>query len=184
VKLLVPGRFTTTSIKTPDGGELEIRLTDGWPLADKAKLVAEKDWRPLYRGHIDGSIFDAARPDDLAPVKVGPLLVDPAGRRVEVRGVELRLTAHEYELIALLETEPGRVFTKQELLRELWGGARAPASSAHLSPTRVARAASCGMPAPLASSSTATARVTSFPISRSDPRGYPAADRGKPRLSS
>jgi len=48
-------------------------------------------------------------------------LVDPAGRRVEVRGVELRLTAHEYELIALLATEPGRVFTKQELLRELWG---------------------------------------------------------------
>lgn len=48
-------------------------------------------------------------------------MVDPAGRRVEVRGVELRLTAHEYELIALLETEPGRVFTKQELLRELWG---------------------------------------------------------------
>lgn len=48
-------------------------------------------------------------------------MVDRAGRRVEVRGVELRLTAHEYELIALLATEPGRVFTKQELLRELWG---------------------------------------------------------------
>lgn len=32
------------------------------------------------------------------------------------------MTAQEYELIALLATEPGRVFTKQELLRELWGG--------------------------------------------------------------
>jgi hypothetical protein len=67
VKLLIPGRFTTTSIKTPDGGELEIRLTDGGHWQMKAKLVAEKDWRPLCRGHIDGSIFDAAtagRPND------------------------------------------------------------------------------------------------------------------------
>lgn len=46
MKLLVPGRFTTTSIKTPDGGELEIRLTDGGHWQMKAKLVAEKDWRP------------------------------------------------------------------------------------------------------------------------------------------
>ena len=121
MKLLVPGRFTTASIQTPDGGELEVRLSDGGHWQMKAKPVGENDWRPLCRGHIDGSIFDAARPDDLAPVKVGPLLVDRAGRRVEVRGVELRLTAHEYELIALLATEPGRVFTKQELLRELWG---------------------------------------------------------------
>jgi hypothetical protein len=29
VTVLVPGRFTTASIKTPDGGELEVRLTDG-----------------------------------------------------------------------------------------------------------------------------------------------------------
>lgn len=66
-------------------------------------------------------------------------MVDPAGRRVEVRGVELRLTAHEYELIALLETEPGRVFTKQELLRELWGEQghqQAPLTWSHASRTR------------------------------------------------
>jgi DNA-binding response OmpR family regulator len=121
VTVLVPGRFTTASIKTPDGGELEVRLTDGGHWQIKAKLGDGNDWRPLCRGHIDGSIFDAVRPDDLSPIRVGPLLVDPAGRRVEVRGVELRLTAHEYELIAQLATEPSRVFTKQELLRELWG---------------------------------------------------------------
>jgi DNA-binding response OmpR family regulator len=121
VKVLVPGRFTTASIETPDGGALEVRLTDGGHWQIKAKLGGGIDWRPLCRGHIDGSIFDAAGSDDLSPIKVGTLLVDPAGRRVEVRGVELRLTAHEYELIALLATEPGRVFTKQELLRELWG---------------------------------------------------------------
>jgi DNA-binding winged helix-turn-helix (wHTH) protein len=118
---LVPGRFTTASIKTPDGGELEVRLTDGGHWQVKAKLVDETDWRSLCRGHLDGSIFDAPSPGGHTPVRVGPLLVDPAGRRVEVRGVELRLAAHEFELIELLATEPGRVFTKQELLRELWG---------------------------------------------------------------
>lgn len=121
MKLLVPGRFTIASIQTPDGGELEVRLTDGGHWQIKAKLAGEGGWRPLCRGHIDGSIFDAARPDDLAPVKVGPLLVDPAGRRVEVRGREVRLTAREFELVSLLATQPGRVFTKKELMRELWG---------------------------------------------------------------
>jgi hypothetical protein len=33
-------------------------------------------------------------------------MVDPVGRRIEVRVVERRLTAHEYELIALLATAP------------------------------------------------------------------------------
>lgn len=117
---LVPGRFTTAAIRT-DGGELEVRLTDGGHWEVKAKLVEEGDWRSLCRGHLDGSIFDTAKPDNQAPVRVGALLVDPAGRRVEVRGRKVRLAAREFELVALLATEPDRVFTKQELMRELWG---------------------------------------------------------------
>lgn len=118
---LVPGRFTTAAIRI-DGGELEVRLSDGGHWQVKAKLVQEGDWRSLCRGHIDGSIFDTAKADRRVPVRVGPLLVDPAGRRVEVRGREVRLAAREFELVALLATEPDRVFTKQELMRELWGG--------------------------------------------------------------
>src|SRR6201746_1138141 len=48
-------------------------------------------------------------------------LIDPGGRRVAVRGREVRLAAREFELVALLATEPDRVFTKKELMRELWG---------------------------------------------------------------
>lgn len=33
----------------------------------------------------------------------------------------MRLAAREFELVALLATEPDRVFTKKELMRELWG---------------------------------------------------------------
>jgi DNA-binding response OmpR family regulator len=118
---LVPGRFTTAAIKI-DGGELEVRLSDGGHWQVKAKLVEEGDWRSLCRGHLDGSIFDTAKPDQQqAPVRIGPLLIDPAARRVEVHGREVRLAAREFELVALLATEPDRVFTKQELRRELWG---------------------------------------------------------------
>jgi DNA-binding response OmpR family regulator len=117
---LVPGRFTTAAIRI-DGGELEVRLSDGGHWQVKAKLVEEDDWRSLCRGHLDGSIFDTAKPDRQAPFRVGPLLVDPAGRRVQVHGREVRLLAREFEVVALLATEPDRVFTKQELKRELWG---------------------------------------------------------------
>jgi DNA-binding response OmpR family regulator len=118
--MLVPGRFSSAAIGIGDG-EVEIRLSDGGNWQVKVKLGADKDWRLLCRGHVDGSIFEAGTPAVQKPVTVGPLMVDPAARRVEVRGNEVRLAAHEFEVIAMLATDPGRVFTKKELLREIWG---------------------------------------------------------------
>src|ERR671931_2820856 len=47
--------------------------------------------------------------------------VDPATRRVTVHGFTLALAAKEFELLTKLATDPTRVFTKEELLREVWG---------------------------------------------------------------
>jgi DNA-binding response OmpR family regulator len=118
--MLVPGRFSSAAIGIGDG-ELELRLSDGGNWQVKVRSTDEEDWRLLCRGHVDGSIFEAGTPTNRKPITVGPLMVDPAARRVEVRGTEIRLAAHEFELIALLATEPSRVFTKQELMREIWG---------------------------------------------------------------
>lgn len=118
--MLVPGRFSSAAIGIGDG-ELELRLSDGGNWQVKVRSTDEEDWRLLCRGHVDGSIFEAGTPTNRKPVTVGPLMVDPAARRVAVRGKEVRLAAHEFELIALLATEPHRVFTKQELMREIWG---------------------------------------------------------------
>ncbi len=52
--------------------------------------------------------------------RVGPLAIDSATRRVTLAGRPLELTRREYELLARLAAAPGRVFTKQELLREIW----------------------------------------------------------------
>jgi DNA-binding response OmpR family regulator len=52
---------------------------------------------------------------------IAELAIDRAARRVTVRGVPVILAAKEYELLVKLAGEPARVFTKEELLREVWG---------------------------------------------------------------
>ncbi len=49
--------------------------------------------------------------DDQAPVTVGEVVVDPSRRRVTVAGRAVGLTATEFELVAHLARQPGRVFT-------------------------------------------------------------------------
>lgn len=51
----------------------------------------------------------------------GELVVDRRTRRVSVRETSVALSAKEFELLARLAADPHRVFTKEELLREVWG---------------------------------------------------------------
>jgi DNA-binding response OmpR family regulator len=51
----------------------------------------------------------------------GEVVVDRRTRRVSVRDVVVTLSAKEFDLLARLAAEPHRVFTKEELLREVWG---------------------------------------------------------------
>ena len=55
------------------------------------------------------------------PLRVGPLTVDSATREVRVADREVRLANKEFELLRALAAEPSRVFTKDELLRDVWG---------------------------------------------------------------
>ena len=55
------------------------------------------------------------------PTRVGLLSIDPATREVRVGDEPVRLANKEFELLRLLASEPRRVFTKEELLREIWG---------------------------------------------------------------
>jgi DNA-binding response OmpR family regulator len=51
----------------------------------------------------------------------GPIAVDQRTRVVAVDGRRVRLAGKEYELLVRLATEPTRVFTKEDLLRDVWG---------------------------------------------------------------
>jgi DNA-binding response OmpR family regulator len=54
-------------------------------------------------------------------LRVGELEVDPAAREARVRGRRVDLAAKEFALLSTLASAPTRVFTKEELLRDVWG---------------------------------------------------------------
>lgn len=54
-------------------------------------------------------------------LQAGPIVVDRATRRVTVGDAAVVLPGKEYELLAKLATAPTRVFSKEQLLREVWG---------------------------------------------------------------
>jgi DNA-binding response OmpR family regulator len=55
-------------------------------------------------------------------IEVDGLHIDTARRVVQARGAPVQLTYLEFELLRMLATNPGRVFTRKALLEELWGG--------------------------------------------------------------
>ena len=53
--------------------------------------------------------------------RVGRLRIDRAGRRALIDDQELHLTPKEWELLAYLTRRPGRAFTREILLEQVWG---------------------------------------------------------------
>jgi two-component system KDP operon response regulator KdpE len=58
-------------------------------------------------------------------VRLGPIEMAIAARRVTVAGMPVELTPREYELLKVMITQPGRLLTKGRLLRAVWGTAYA-----------------------------------------------------------
>lgn len=55
------------------------------------------------------------------PCRVGEIVVDPARRKAWVGRRELQLSNKEFSLLRVLASDPHRVFSKRELLGEVWG---------------------------------------------------------------
>jgi DNA-binding response OmpR family regulator len=54
-------------------------------------------------------------------LQVGELRIDPVAREVRLGDRKIDLSAKEFALLRTLAAEPTRVFTKEELLRDVWG---------------------------------------------------------------
>jgi two-component system KDP operon response regulator KdpE len=52
---------------------------------------------------------------------VGPIRIDHARHEVAVGGAPVHLTPIEFKLLAALARNPGKVVTREELLRHVWG---------------------------------------------------------------
>ncbi|MEV8246116.1 response regulator transcription factor [Streptomyces rochei] len=55
------------------------------------------------------------------PASAAGLAVDPTARRATKDGAELTLTLREFDLLAFFLRYPGQAFTREELMREVWG---------------------------------------------------------------
>lgn len=54
-------------------------------------------------------------------LQAGPLLLDTEAHSARLGGEELRLKPREFDLLALFMRNPGRAFTRDQILERLWG---------------------------------------------------------------
>jgi DNA-binding response OmpR family regulator len=59
--------------------------------------------------------------DGAAPLEFGELAVDPVRREVRRSGEVVHTTRKEFDLLFMLASNPGRVFTRAELVESVWG---------------------------------------------------------------
>ena len=76
---------------------------------------------PELRGRVAALLRRADQRPTHRRLRAGPLEVDPPSREVRLHGERIALSQKEFALLRTLVSEPTRVFTKDELLRTIWG---------------------------------------------------------------
>lgn len=76
---------------------------------------------PELRARLTALVRRSERRGLVGRLRIGELELDPAARTVAVSGTPVALSQKEYALLRALASDPTRVFTKQELLRTIWG---------------------------------------------------------------
>jgi DNA-binding response OmpR family regulator len=76
---------------------------------------------PELRGRIAALLRRARNRPRLARLKIGRLEIDAVGRQVWLAGEPVVLSKKEFALLRALASDPTRVYTREELLRGVWG---------------------------------------------------------------
>src|SRR3954452_10363118 len=76
---------------------------------------------PELRARVGALLARANQRRAMGRLRVGDLEVHPSSRRVLLRGTPIELSQKEFALLRTLATEPTKVWTKEELLRSIWG---------------------------------------------------------------
>jgi DNA-binding response OmpR family regulator len=76
---------------------------------------------PELRERVAAVLRRCGRPRRGSVLRAGPGTIDLAARTVDVDGQPVRLSRLEFDLLRTLASEPGRVFTREEFLRDVWG---------------------------------------------------------------
>lgn len=110
VPLLLVLSIGGMSIVSGDWGAGDVVLADAAPAEVEARI------RLLVSASGQDDALDAA-----AEFSAGELTVDVGGYTARLRGMPLDLTYKEFELLKYLMQHPGRVFTRDQLLQDVWG---------------------------------------------------------------
>jgi DNA-binding response OmpR family regulator len=76
---------------------------------------------PELRGRVAAVLRRADQRPSHGRLRAGPLEVDPPSREVRLHGERVALSQKEFALLRTLVSDPTKVFTKEELLRTIWG---------------------------------------------------------------
>jgi DNA-binding response OmpR family regulator len=54
-------------------------------------------------------------------LRIGDILINAGMRKVQVRGQKIELSPKEFDLLVLLASNPGKTYTRMQLLNKIWG---------------------------------------------------------------
>jgi DNA-binding response OmpR family regulator len=86
------------------------------------KPFSIREFRSRVRAQLRRASVLQAAPSAQETLRANGLVMDSGKRSAELDGVPVPLTFVEFELLWILASHPGRVYTRQALLQALWGG--------------------------------------------------------------
>lgn len=60
-------------------------------------------------------------PSNAGIIKCGELMLETDSRRVQIAGCEIKLTSKEFDILKLLLNNPNRIYSRDDLLKTIWG---------------------------------------------------------------
>ena len=97
---------------TADWGFNDVILDTAGPAEVDARIRLAVDTRIFEREALEGASTE---------IRQGDVVIDEGTYTAKIRGTSLDLTFKEFELLKFLAQHPGRVFTRAQLLQEIWG---------------------------------------------------------------
>lgn len=118
VLILTEGGFPVVSA---EWGITDMVLASASPaeVEGRLRLAAERD--PMRPSAVSGGEAPSADDDEHGLLRCGDLVMDVNGYTASLHGHPIDLAYKEFELLKYLMQHPGHVFTRAQLLQEVWG---------------------------------------------------------------
>ena len=118
VLVLTEGGFTVVNSQW---GIADVVVTTASPaeVEGRLRLVSERGNAPAIAS--TGSVSESSTTVEDGQIRSGDLIVDTNGYTASLHGRPIDLAYKEFELLKYLVQHPGRVFTRAQLLQEVWG---------------------------------------------------------------